>query len=306
MTTMTTMTTTRTRLSGWNTRLRPITVVAAALVLMATSSAAAVTGWFQLPLDQDDAYVVLVMGSDEGPPRGGSAPTGRADAIHLVVIDPEREHVSILNFPRDSYVPVAGVGTTKINAMLVNGPEAAMETMSNLTGLQVDDYILTGFHGFIAAVDELGGVEVEVEQRLNNAQASTDLQPGLQRLVGWQTLAFSRDRKSRPDGDIGRSEAQAEVLMAIHRELVGGDLGPGEVVDLMSTLRRHTQTSIPSDRLFRLAALALDIDPANVGYATVPGNIGTAGDASVIRLTGGADGLYAELRDNGRFTALDE
>lgn len=296
----------RTRLGSLDTRLRPAVVVGAALAMLVSSSAAAVTGWFQLPLDQDDAYVVLVMGSDEGPPRGGSARAGRADAIHLVVVDPEREHVSILNFPRDSYVPVVGFGTTKINSMLVGGPEAAMETMTNLTGLQVDDYILTGFHGFIAAIDELGGVEVEVEQRLNNVQASTDLQPGLQRLVGWQTLAFSRDRKSRSDGDIGRSEAQTEVLMALHREFVGAGLGPGELVDVVSTVRRHTETSIPSDRLFRLGALALSIDPANVGHITVPGNIGTAGDASVIRLTSGADALYADLRDDGRFAVFDE
>lgn len=287
-------------------RVRVAWVAAFAALVMTASSAVAVQGWFDLPLDQDDMYAVLVMGSDEGPPRGGTARNGRADAIHLVVVDPEREHVSIVNFPRDSYVPVVGFGTTKINAMLVPGPEAAMETMTNLTGIQVDDYVLTGFHGFIAAIDELGGVEVEVERRLNNSQASTDLQPGRQRLVGWQTLAFTRDRKSRPDGDVGRSIAQATVLQELHAQLITEDLTPSRLVDLISTMRRHTETSISADRMFRLAAMARTIDPSNVAQVTVPGNIGTAGNASVIRLTAGADQIFADIREDGRLSLFDQ
>ena len=187
--------------------LVPLLVLAQVLVL-AGASVAAVARWVALPLADDGYYALLVMGSDQGPPRSGSVLDGRADAIHLVVVDEAREHVSIISFPRDSYVPVRGMGTTKINAMLTRGADNAVGTIEDLTGIHIDDWIVTGFDAVIIGVDEFGGVEVDVEQRLHDSASNSDLQPGVQRLSGWKTLAYSRDRHSRPDGDIGRSRAR--------------------------------------------------------------------------------------------------
>lgn len=281
-------------------------LVFAQIAVLGGAAVAAVDRWLTMPLDDDGMYALLVLGSDIGPPtRAGAARNGRADAIHLVVVDQAREHVSIISFPRDSYVPVRGMGTTKINAMLTRGPENAVGTVEDLTGIDIDDYVLTGFAAVIAGVDEFGGVEVDVEQRLYDPSgSSTDLQPGVQKLVGWQTLAYSRDRHSRPNGDIGRSTAQSKVLRAMHEKLVAEDPSPARVVDYVSMFRRHTETSIPTDRLFRLAVLALTIDPANVAQVTLPGNIGTAGAASVYRLSDGAFGIFADVREDGVLASL--
>lgn len=275
------------------------------VLVLAAASVAAVERWVGLPLDDDGMYVLLVMGSDMGPPRADSVLQGRADGIHLVVVDEAREHVSIASFPRDSYVPVRGLGTTKINAMLTLGPENAVGTMEDLTGLDVDDWIVTGFDAMIVGVDEFGGVQHEVEQRLSDSKANTNLQPGAQRLSGWHALAYSRDRNSRSNGDIGRSTGQGRLLMSMHRELLGDVASPTHMMDLAGILRRHTVSSIPTDRLVRLGLTALRIDPANVAQVTMPGNVGTAGAASVYRLSDGAFGIFADLRDDGRLAQHD-
>src|SRR5690606_36962420 len=120
---------------------------------------------------------------------------------------------------------------------------------------------------------EFGGVQHEVEQRLSDSKANTNLQPGAQRLSGWHALAYSRDRNSRSNGDIGRSTGQGRLLMSMHPELLGDVASPTHMMDLAGILRRHTVSSIPTDRLVRLGLTALRIDPANVAQVTMPGNV---------------------------------
>lgn len=288
------------------TRALTLLLAVAQVLVLGAATATAARRWLAAPLDGDDAYVLLVLGSDEGPPRGGSASTGRADGFHLLVVSPDRTAVSILSFPRDSYVPVPGLGRTKINASLTRGPEAAVATAEGATGLRVDDWIVTGFHGFIAAVDEFGGLTIDVEERLYDpVGASSDLQPGVQTLTGWQALTYVRDRKSRGNGDIGRSESHARVLQAAHAQARAAGPSAADVVHLAGLVRRHSETSITPSRLLRLTALALSIPPADVTRRVVPGQVGVAGSASVIRLTPAAEELFDQLRETGRLRSGD-
>jgi hypothetical protein len=83
------------------------------------------------------------------------------------------------------------------------------------------------------------------------------------------------------------------------------DPSPARLLDYVSILRRHTETSIPTDRLFRLATLAMQIEPDNVAQAMLPGNIGTAGAASVYRLSDGAYAIFADVREDGLLSSLE-
>ena len=251
------------------------------------------------PLD-DDRYTLLVMGSDQGPWRSGTVFDGRSDALHVISVVPSRGTASILSFPRDSYVPVPGMGTTRINAALTRGPETAVETVQNLTGLTIDDWIVTGMSAFVRGIDAIGGVEVDVGQALR--VDANRLEPGLQQLDGTGALVYGRDRKSRSDGDFGRNRAQAVLLARLHAELVAENPSPLALAERIATLRRHTVSSIPAVRMPILAKVALDIDPAKVVRRQAPGVNATRGGASVVVLTSEAEALYADLRDDGLFT----
>lgn len=251
------------------------------------------------PLD-DDHYTLLVMGSDMGPWRSGSILGGRSDALHLVSVVPSQGRVAILSFPRDTYVPVPGMGTTRINAALTRGPDTAVATVQNITGVEIDDWIATGMLAFHNGVSEFGGVEIDVPQRLQIDD--NVLGAGLQQLDGPQALIFARDRKNRSDGDFGRNRAQAEVLAALHAQLVQRNPSPSELSQIIRDLRRHTASSIPPARMAILGALALRIDPANVARRQVPGVNANRGGAAVVVPTSGAEALYADLRDDGLFS----
>lgn len=273
----------------------------ALLALLALAATAVPVTTFALagrPLD-DDRYTLLVMGSDMGPWRSGSALGGRSDALQLVSVVPSQGQVSILSFPRDSYVAVPGMGTTRINSALTRGPDTAVATMENLTGIEVDDWIVTSMLAFHNGVSTFGGVQIDVPQRLR--VDDNVIEPGLQQLDGPGALIFARDRKSRSDGDFGRNRAQAEVLAALHAELVARDPSPVELARTVRDLRRHTASSISPTRMTILAKVALDIDPANVVRRQAPGVNAKRGSAAVVVLTEQANALFADLRDDGMF-----
>ncbi len=276
---------------------RPLLLVLAALLVAATVPAAAIQ-LASRPLD-DDRYTLLVMGSDMGPWRPGSVLGGRADAMHLVSVVPSSRTVSILSFPRDSYVAVPGMGSTRINASLTRGPDTAVATVEGLTGIEIDDWIVTGMSAFVRGVDEFGGVEMDVPQRVRVDNNVVD--PGLQRLDGTGSLVYGRDRKSRSDGDFGRNRAQAEVLAAMHAEVLARDPSPVELAGLVRDLRRYTVTSITPGRMAVLAGLAMEIDPADVVRRQASGRNANRGGAAVVVLTGEAEALIADLRDDGMF-----
>lgn len=279
------------------TRLRHALVlgVAAALLLGAGASTA-IERWL-LPRPDGDVLTILLLGSDEGPPRSSDPLRGRADGFQLLFVSANRLHATFVSIPRDAYVNVPGHGATRINTCLVSGPERCVETVESVFGIDVDHYLLTSMRGFMRGVERNGGVEVEVPTRLR--VGSTSVPAGRARLDGAEALAYVRDRTNRGGGDFARSQAQAEVLAQLHRELVA-DPSPGRVFQALRDLRRHTVTDLSGPQLTRLAFEALRVRPDNVKRAFATGSLATVGGASVVRLHDSAYRLIRDAAEDGR------
>jgi polyisoprenyl-teichoic acid--peptidoglycan teichoic acid transferase len=245
--------------------------------------------------------VVLTVGSDSGAPkfgRGGSMESGRADALQLVVLDAAKRRGVILSFPRDSYVPIPGHGTNKINAaMAFGGPPLLVATFERLTGLTIDYYALTSFDGLTDMVNEVGGVRVNVDMNLRDHFAGAFLNKGRRKLTGGQALAYARARKTLPGGDFDRSRHQGQLLL--------GGLGtfqqqvaenPARVMTWLGVLRDEVRTDVPFPELLRLALLATKVPPSSIKNLPVPGAAGMAGGASVVHLQPSAYSLFARIR----------
>lgn len=284
--------------------LRPVAFVAVGLVALVVASSAvawAAERWVAAPVS-DDTIALLVLGSDAGPNRAGDPLRGRADAFHVLVVSPDHQHVSIVDVPRDTYVPVPGRGNSKINACLVGGPDRCVQTAEALFGIDIDHWLLTDFRGLAAAIDLYGGVTVDVEQRLNDPFSGTNLQPGRQVLNGGQALAYSRDRKSRAGGDFARSAAQATILTSLHRQI--NEQGPSvtRIAELVEILSSTVVSSMDAGTTLRLAYLSQRIPPENVVTRVLGGVPSSAGGASIVRITGAGHATIADLREDGRLT----
>ena len=261
---------------------------------------------------------ILLMGSDAGPPRDDDTISGRADGFQLLFVSQERDHATFVSLPRDSWVPVAGMGDTKINACLTSGPENCVTTVENAFGIEIDAWFVTSMWGFADAVNEFvgcgigdpelsrdctQGLQVDVDYTCSNDCGGFPIaERGEQRLSGFEALTHSRYRKGREGGDFGRAAGQAEVLASAHAELML-DGSVARTMDALRILRRHSVTDLTMPQLVRLGLDAMRLDPVNVERILAPSRIGTVGAASVVFLEEPTYDLITEAAATGQLPA---
>jgi polyisoprenyl-teichoic acid--peptidoglycan teichoic acid transferase len=242
-----------------------------------------------------DLRFVLVAGSDARPRE--EIQRTRADSIHLIAVNPRTLQGTVLGFPRDAWVEIPGRGAGKINTALQHGgPDLLAKTVTHLTGLPVHYYVLTGFNGLITMVNELGGVDVHVDRRMDDRASGAHFERGWHHFDGAEALAFSRNRHDVPYGDFSRSENQGKIILAALAKMraeVGDD---GGVRRWLQVLTRHVYLDVPAGELPGLAALGRRVDPASLTNLVVPGRVGTAGSQSVVYLGEEAARIFLDLR----------
>lgn len=275
---------------------RGVVVVVATVAAVAIGSAAvlyAAETYLRAPVQGDGVINLLLLGADEGPViRGGNPLSSRADGFHILSVSADGQHATFVNIPRDAYVAVPGHGRTKINACLVRGPENCVATVEQNFGVDIDNYLLTTFNGLKVATDRFGNVTVDVPRTLTDG--GQDIGPGTQRINGAEALAFTRDRKHRPNGDFDRTHAQSTFLIAAHQQMIADGYDVARIAEVVGILQQTSITDLGPGQLLRLGYLAMTVPQENVENITVPGNIGTAGAASVVYLP---DSAYAIIRD---------
>ena len=144
----------------------------------------------------------------------GNAEGQRTDTIMLLHEPAFGGETMLISLPRDSIVDIPGVGSgQKLNAAYAyGGPDLLVETVENETGLYVDNYVEIGFGGFVNLVDAVGGVEICPKQRMVDPEAGLNIKKGCQQADGATALGYARSRKLYGTGDIGRAQAQREVI----------------------------------------------------------------------------------------------
>jgi anionic cell wall polymer biosynthesis LytR-Cps2A-Psr (LCP) family protein len=167
-----------------------------------------------------------------------------------------------------------------------------------LTGLPIQYYVITGFVGFQRMVDDVGGLDVLLERRMNDRNSGARFERGWQHFVGGEALAFARNRHDVPNGDFSRSENQGQLLLSGLGKLRSSVADDRRLLDFVDVLRKSCRFDVPLDRLPQLAALARRVDPERMSNVVLPGRVGYAGSASVVYLTQDAPRLFADLRDD--------
>jgi LCP family protein required for cell wall assembly len=235
-------------------------------------------------LDGSEPVFVLLIGSDARP--GEDIAGMRADSIHIVAINPAKRRATIVGIPRDSYVAIPGFGTNKINAAMVNGgPPLVVQTVEQLTGIEMDYWALTWFEGFTAMIDDVGGLQMDVPFDLVDRYAHAQLEAGPQVLNGRNALAFARTRHALPTGDFGRSENQGRLMMAaliqFQREF---RRDPSRLLTWIGAGLRNAETSVSLDELLALAFTGTTLNDRKVVNVVLPGGSGMAGGIAVVHL----------------------
>jgi LCP family protein required for cell wall assembly len=144
----------------------------------------------------------------------GNAGGGRTDTIMLL-------HTGsgpnvLVSIPRDAEVEIPGNGTTKINAAYaIGGAPLLTETVEDLTGIRVDEYVEIGMGGVAGVVDAVGGIEICPKERMRDPLAGLNVKKGCQEADGATALAYARSRKVSALGDLDRVRRQREVVASV-------------------------------------------------------------------------------------------
>jgi LCP family protein required for cell wall assembly len=200
---------------------------------------------------------ILVLGTDRWANNQGEYV--RSDSLMLVHVDPNEDYLSILSLPRDLRVEVPGSGMQKLNfAYSKGGADLAIQTVKELTGVNVTEYLEVDFEAFRQMTEELGGVYVDVDCRYLQTDIDyepIDLQPGYQVLEGENALDYVRFRLDT-NLDFGRMYRQQRFMAALREQALGWDLGlkmPG----LISAFFDNVQTTLTMDEITELAYWAV-------------------------------------------------
>jgi LCP family protein required for cell wall assembly len=234
---------------------------------------------------------ILIIGSDR---RVHQADVGaRSDTLVVVRLDPQTNSISMLSVPRDLRVDIPGFGLNKINAAYsLGGAKLTVETVKQLLGVPINDFIDVNFEGFIKVVDKLGGAYLMVDHRYYNNTAVTnyasiDIQPGYQVLNGHQALSFVRFRHDQ-NGDFTRIVRQQMFLREMKRELAGSATITSfpHLFSVATIMSHYAVSDIASlSKIYGLVTLGLKLDTNHIYQAHITGTTPTIGGVSYVVAT---------------------
>ncbi len=142
----------------------------------------------------------------------------RTDTIMLLHV-PLVGEPTLVSIPRDSWVPIEGHGSDKINAAYAfGGPALLVNTVEQTTGLHIDNYVEIGMDGVAEVVDALGGITLCPKANYDDERSGLKIKKGCQEVNGKTALAYVRMRYSDPTGDVGRAERQREYIAAVGKK----------------------------------------------------------------------------------------
>ena len=228
---------------------------------------------------EDDEFAkkrvnILVLGIDE---REGEP--ARADTIILASLFPEERQVKLLSIPRDNRLLIPGHGNDKINhAHVYGGINLVKSSVEEFTGIPIDYYVETNFQGFINMIDILGGVSINVEKKMYKPEENIDLEPGLQTLNGYDSLAYVRYRDDGM-GDIGRIGRQQNFIKVLAENTIRTS-NVTKIPELVDEMKKYVKTDLSIMDMITYATRFAKMDPADLEGYQVPGFSGMQNEVS--------------------------
>ncbi|SEG28970.1 cell envelope-related function transcriptional attenuator common domain-containing protein [Thermomonospora echinospora] len=214
----------------------------------------------------------------------------RSDTLMLLHLPAERDKAYVISIPRDSWVPVPGYGTQKINAAFsYGGPPLLIQTVESLTGVRIDHFGAIDFNGFKDMTDALGGVDVHIAETVSDPKNNITWQAGKNHLDGDKALLFVRQRYNLPNGDFDRIKRQQAFLRAVTQKAAEGGTvtNPLKLDRFLSAFTKSISVdeSVSAGDLRSLALSMRNVRGSDITFMTVP-NKGPAarGRQSVVLL----------------------
>jgi LCP family protein required for cell wall assembly len=179
-----------------------------------------------------------------------------ADTIIILHIPASHDQAYLISVPRDTEVEVPAFPKSKYNggkakateaffhgaqngAGMAGGAQLLAKTLKNMTGISFDGAAIINFNGFKGVIDELGGVNMCVDQQVtskhlglidgkpvyltgpeatNRSSKPVVHKVGCQQMEGWEALDYARQRYGLKNGDYDRQRHQQQLLKSMAKK----------------------------------------------------------------------------------------
>lgn len=209
------------------------------------------------------------------------------DTIVIASYNPKSQKAVLMSIPRDTFIGKnknKAVASEKINALYHKSPQRTVDAVNNITGLNIEKYVVIDNKALIQLVDEIGGVEFDVPIDMEYDDVTQDLyihlDKGYQKLDGEQAEQLVRFRKnnngttyssSYGDNDVGRMRTQREFLKAVFEQTfkVKNITKIGGLIDIF---KQNVKTNITNwDEIKDYIPYAINFSTDNLENVVLPG-----------------------------------
>lgn len=291
------------------------------------------TGGFQ----KDKAINILLIGTDKrtGAGNGSYGDTdspGHADTTILLHVSKDRSNATALSIPRDLIVDIPdcpttqedgtkevipGTPNTRFNVSLGQSgrtPSCTMRTVTELTGVKPDNFMVADFNAVKTLSTAVGGVEVCLAKDIDDDKSKLKLPEGKHTIQGEQALAFLRTRYSvGTGGDLSRIGLQQQFLSALMRKLKSNDTltSPSKMLKLAEAGTEALTVDSQLDSIGKLKDLGLELGKLNVKnltFTTVPvvDNPAETVKATVVVNDAQAPAVFQAIQNDVSFTDVKQ
>ncbi len=269
---------------------------------------------------------ILLLGMGGKNHDGGTL----TDTIMLATLDLEDKknvQASLVSIPRDLSVPVEDLGWRKINNINAfaeaknsgSGGLAVSQALSDILKTPIDYYVRIDFAGFVNIIDIIGGVDVYVENTLEDFRypimgreeaepyesrfEHLFLEKGWQKMDGSLALKYARSRHAGgvEGSDFARARRQQRILLAAKSKLLslGTLFNPKKVSDILEEVNNHVNTNLKIWEIIKLWNFAKEIDKENIVSRVLDNS---PGGLLVDKIT--AEGAYILTPRSGDFSEI--
>ncbi|MFI2434547.1 LCP family protein [Streptomyces sp. NPDC018693] len=291
------------------------------------------TGGFK----KDQAINILLIGTDKRTGAGNEGygdkgSEGHADTTILLHVSKDRSNATALSIPRDLIVDIPDCpteqedGSTKVipgesgvrfNISLgQNGrtPSCTVRTVTELTGIQADNFMVADFNAVKTLTSAVGGVEVCLDKDINDRDSHLNLPAGTHTIEGEQALAFVRTRHSVGlGGDLSRIQIQQQFLGSLMRKLKSNDTltSPTKMIKLAEAGTKALAVDEQLKDFNKLKDLGLELGKLNVKnltFVTVPvvDNPAEKVKVTVVLNQETAPAVFQMIQDDVSFTEVQQ
>jgi len=228
---------------------------------------------------------ILFLGIDRTSQRDETRISHSTDTIMLVRINTVKKEIKVLSIPRDTYAYIPVIDKMdKINSAYAYGflkgkaVESTKDAINNLLKQPslMDFFFTLDMEPIPDIIDELGGVEIDVE--IDMQSHGVNLSKGLQLLDGKSSFDYIRWRYGE-DGDIGRIKRQHKFIKTMFTKFRANE-NKDTFINLLFSYDEYIDTDMELEQIVNLFDILRDIDEDNIMFYLLPGTAEIRNDVS--------------------------